>query len=256
MSLASISVEPPSYLSVVPSDRSLIERHSPGALPPSQELKYKLHSDYPTTPVSFVTYGTSVEPAKFSNTVCFNIGQGTGADERVGRTATIHLWGARILIGCNHLIKWKYGTAAPQYRVVLGIDQQPNTGSSTLNLNDVFQVPAAQSTEQWYSYPFSPVNEQRFTILYDKWGHLKQDNHAQMPDPAASPFSASYLSETLEFKTVLKLKTEFVDGGNAPVNARPFIFLMLPQTLSSVPVVAGETANCHFHVNQWFRFTD
>lgn len=256
-SLSSSSSTPaPQYLSVVPSDRSLVEKHSPGALAPSQELKFKTAVtnqvlDYKNLliPPAF--------PQMFSQVDLFSCDQGTGASERVGRTTTLHMWTVRLLLYCRYYqgVLLATGCFPPAYRVVMGIDHQPVPGDYTITLQELFDTAqTANPAHLTYLFPFNPVNEQRFTILYDNCGVLEPRNALDSFN-AGSDTASQCLSKTLEFKTVLKVKGDYSDGVAVSNTERPFIFVIMPQH-SDENAPSGTSFKTACQAVHQFRYTD
>lgn len=243
----------PQYLSVVASDRSLIDKHSPGALSPSQELKY----------FNPLTQGTSTflnilgaVPPHHSEANLFRVSQGVGATERVGRTATIHLWSFRLHVTCSSIVATATQQCrAPLYRVVAGIDHQPigsGVDEEAIKIEELFATTTTNLGHAGYMLPFNPVNEQRFTILYDKFGSMKQDN--SYPITAGGVVTPYALTEAMEFKTVLNLKCEFSETTGPSSTERPFLFVVLPQTLEVDP--SPDFSFTTVQAMHMFRYTD
>lgn len=256
---------PPQYLSVVPSDRSLIEKHSPGSLAPGQELKYRndffLHQDSYKALVltsSAATTPTAAEPAIFSTDTLFQTSSGTGSTQRVGRTCTVHLWHVRLRITCHHISNSGTQSDAgsnPQARVVFGVDHQPDPSGGVSYVSDTLFAALPVGTPggtKHYLRSFAPTAEQKFTILYDKMVELRE------------PTVRSYLTSGIQvrelygadvdFKTVLNLKCNFPEGASLPSDERLFCFVYLPQAVNApTPLIANST-NAELH--SWVRFTD
>ena len=257
-SLSQSSATPaPQYLSVVPSDRSLVEKHSPGALAPSQELKFfQTVSDSPAFAFQSLV---SAMPVMYSTNNLFYPTQGVGATQRVGRSTTLHLWSLRMQLKCSTLLST---ITPPQptpavYRVVLGVDHQPDPSSTTITVDDLFATLGATTYGHMaYQLPFNPVNEQRFTILYDNYGHMGQDNHfSYVPSVAPGTHKdGQCLTQSLEFKTVLKVKGDYPSTSGSSVTERPFLFVMLPQTFSTS--TGADVSVTRFQAAHNFRFTD
>lgn len=254
----SSSTPAPQYLSVVPSDRALVEKHSPGALAPSQELKFKTHIGNNVEDYNNLLVPPAL-PVSFSDSAIFTSAQGTGASERVGRTTTLHMWTVRLLLSCRY-----YQNIAPEvtqqcfppsYRVVMGIDHQPIADVYTIPMGDLFDTAGFQNPAHLaYLYPFNPVNEQRFTILYDNCGVIETRNAIDSFNGGTDEASQC-LSKQLEFKTVLKVKADYPDGQIASNTERPFIFVIMPQH-GDTPAPSGTTYKTACQAIHQFRYTD
>lgn len=269
--LSSLSAEsanpPPQYLSVVPSDRALIEKHSPGALAPSQELKYRhdfplrFGKEYSTMPWDVA----AVQPPEiYWNDEFFQTSVGTGPTQRIGRTATVHLWSLRMRFTCGHTSRPTFPTqpvgGGPEYRLIIGVDHQPTALPLTpTSAADALLAPMpAPLIAGGYDYllrALNPVTEQRFTVLYDKVRSLGEaKTRDSFIEPSTQQSVTEYYSDIVEFKTVLKLKCNFNDGAALPYDERLFVFAYLPQALP----VKADAINTWTTLNScsFVRFTD
>jgi len=254
----SSSTPQPQYLSVVPSDRQLVEKHS-GAVGPSQELKFVTSIGGSTGNAPDLAIAP---PNYFSSTYICPMTRGTEANSRIGRTTTLHLWSVRVWLEANLYHVGTYGGSSfplstAMYRVVFGIDHQPDSTTAQVDPADLFSYPPGLlAGHGFYQLPFNPVNEQRFTILYDNYGKCDGTNGLMLDTHPTTPVAAMLaLGKTLEFKTVLNVKQEYGDSDIQSNSERPFVFVWLPQATlhqSTGTLLSTQSAQiCHN-----FRFTD
>lgn len=253
----STSVERTSaFLSVVPTMRDLVLKHSPASLRPDQELKY--HNS---------TAGRLIVTSELAQTFGDNIfspSLGTGAQDRIARTTVIHGLEMDLTLEFHaKTVDPETMTHWPTIRWVVVLDKQSDGLFGVPSWQDVFDAPALNNSPGDMNFSVfrahrNMLNSQRFVILHDKIITPSEMAMVYDIDPTSHSAFLPTLA-TVKFNTVMNVKSNYADSSDVSQDTRLFMLQYFAPVVNAAKVVGPpDNWNVHYHtfVTSRTSFTD